>query len=403
MVRTSIKSIGSGIDRLSALPEHLLCRILSELSTKDSVRTSVLSKHWRNLWLHVPVLELETSDFPDNLVFREFIDRFVGFDKEIDLKSFDIFYDVNVLWYDDFLWMIDDVVKRRVCDLMVTNNPYVVNEKLVKMPISLYSCATLVNLNLSFVAMNNLPSESVCLPRVKTLYLHGVKLDGDSILGTLVSSCSVLEDLTVVTHPGDYEKVVCFRSQSVKSFTIESQCEYKDPNVEIDCPRLEYMCIREYQSESFVVHSIGPYAKVDVDIFFEVEYEDPLAISMIRNFLTGISKVREMTISSRTLEVIRGYHSMVKALPQFSNLSSLDALLVESYWELLPVFLGCCINLNSLVVELDGLSEIEEFKVSPLLQDSLSARGFVQQKTPVSVTKTSSERKIAAYFVKKSG
>ena len=41
---------------------------------------------------------------------------------------------------------------------------------------------------------------------------------------------------------------------------------------------------------------------------------------------------------------------MVKALPQFSNLSSLDALLVESYWELLPVFLGCCINLNSLVV-----------------------------------------------------
>jgi len=161
----------------------------------------------------------------------------------------------------------------------------------------------LVNLNLSFVAMNNLPSESVCLPRVKTLYLHGVKLDGDSILGTLVSSCSVLEDLTVVTHPGDYEKVVCFRSQSVKSFTIESQCEYKDPNVEIDCPRLEYMCIREYQSESFVVHSIGPYAKVDVDIFFEVEYEDPLAISMIRNFLTGISKVREMTISSRTLEV----------------------------------------------------------------------------------------------------
>ncbi|EFH62853.1 predicted protein [Arabidopsis lyrata subsp. lyrata] len=160
----------------------------------------------------------------------------------------------------------------------------------------------------------------------------------------------------------------------------------------------------EYQPASIVVHSIGPYAKVNIDVMFEVDYEDPLAITMIRSFLIAISKAREMTISTRTLELIDGYHLKVKELPKFSNLSRLDALLDKSFWDRLPGFLGCCINLNSFVLELDGHSEIEEIKVSPLLQDALSARGFVQLKTPLSVTKTSSEmRKIAAYFVKKSG
>ncbi|CAH8256378.1 unnamed protein product [Arabidopsis lyrata] len=403
MVRT--KTNGSGIDRLSDLPEHLSCRILSHLSTKDSVRTSVLSKHWRNLWLHVPALDLNTIDFPDNLVFKEFIDRFVEFDKELDLKRFEIFYDVNHDHsFDEFLWMIDDVVKRRVCRVTVINNVYVVDETLVTMPLSLYSCATLVNLTLSFVAMNKPQSELVSLPCVKTIYLDAVKFDGDdSILETLVSGCSVLDDLTVIAHPEDYAQVVCVRSRSLKSFTLESQSQYQDPNVVIDCPRLEYMSVRGYQPASIVVHSIGPYAKVNIDVMFEVDYEDPPAITMIRSFLTAISKAHEMTISTRTLELIDGYHLMVNELPKFSNLSRLNAFLDKSFWERLPGFLGCCINLNSFVLELDGPSEIEEIKVSPLLQDALSARGFVQLKTPLSVTRTSSERKLAAYFVKKSG
>ncbi|KAG7585112.1 F-box domain [Arabidopsis thaliana x Arabidopsis arenosa] len=405
MVRTSIKTNGSGLDRLSDLPEHLSCRILSQLSTKDSVRTSVLSKHWRNLWLHVPALDLDTIDFPNNLVFKEFIDRFVEFDKELDLKRFELFYDVNHAHsFDEFLWMIDDVVKRRVGRVTVINNVYVVDETLVTMPLSLYSCATLVNLDLSFVAMNKPQSELVSLPCVKTMHLDAVKFNGDdSILETLISSCSVLDDLTVIAHPGDYAQVVCVRSRSLKSFTLESQSQYQDPDVVIDCPRLEYMSVMEYQPASIVVHSIGPYAKVNIDVMFEVDYEDPLAITMIRSFLIAISKAREMTISTRTLELIDGYYLMGNELPKFSNLSRLNALLDKSFWDRLPGFLGCCINLNSFVLELDGPSEIEEIKVSTLLQDVLSARGFVQLKTPVSVTRTSSERKLAAYFVKKSG
>ncbi|CAH9137594.1 unnamed protein product [Cuscuta epithymum] len=41
-------------DRISAMPNDILCSILSRLDTKDAVRTSVLCSRWRNLYLFLP-------------------------------------------------------------------------------------------------------------------------------------------------------------------------------------------------------------------------------------------------------------------------------------------------------------------------------------------------------------
>lgn len=92
-----------------------------------------------------------------------------------------------------------------------------VEEKLVQMSLSLYSCAMLVDFILYCVVLDHLESELVSLPCVMTMH-EVVKFEFDcvSIQKILISSYLVSDYLTMITHLDGYLKVVSVCSQSLK-------------------------------------------------------------------------------------------------------------------------------------------------------------------------------------------
>lgn len=306
------------IDRLSQLPDSLLCQVLLNIPTKYVVQSSVLSKRWRNLWRYVPGLDLGYGDFPEYDAFVSFVDKFLGFNSESCLQKFKLDDRYLVLKYE-WEWdepdaahvtrWINAVLKRRVQHLHVLESTWQVDKE-GEIPLTVYTCESLVSLKLCDVILAK--PKSVFLPSVKVIYLNVVKFANDWAFEMLISGCPVLESLTIRRSPHDNVKVLRVCSQSLLSFThgghgfdfVEEELV-----VAIDAPRLKTLNLFDQGTDSFIVNNLGSLVKVEMNIAFNLSSEkrfDPNDLpkrNMIRSFLLGISNVKDMVIYSDTLEV----------------------------------------------------------------------------------------------------
>ncbi|CAN6806434.1 unnamed protein product [Brassica oleracea] len=374
----------TGEDMISLLPDHLLCQILSDVPSKTAVVTSVLSTRWRTIWLSTPVLDLHTDDFTNFTAFASFISWFLDFSKgssclhklKLDLVSKRPIQEISIesSWdlafvrgYLDPYYLITDwinkAVTRKVKHLDISF-PWIVE----MMPLSIYTCETLVSLKLQNVPLAD--SQYVSLPRLKTMHLVDNIYASDALLENLVSSCPVLEDLTVV-RKGDtvYNfEVLRVRSQSIKSLVVVLSGRkwwYKACRVAvIDAPGLNYLSLKDNKFTSYVISNLSSSAKVDIDVSFDVERSGQTTLidsskrSAVRSFFSMLSSVRDMTISLTTLE---GMYLYLKhePLPQFPYLIRLHAVLSNSDLGNLPNILESCPNLKSLVLELNNFRKEE--------------------------------------------
>ncbi|KAK9271362.1 hypothetical protein L1049_026952 [Liquidambar formosana] len=190
------------LDKISNLPAHIMDKIFSKLSIKDAVRTSVLSSKWRYKWVTIPHLVfdnqcLSLSSHDQTLLKNKLVNTV---DHVLLLHTGPI--QTFKLSHRDLLGVAD--IDRWILYLSRSSFKEFILEiwkgQRYKLPSCLYSCQTLVHLEL-FNCLLKPPSTFNGFRCLKSLDLQHITMAQD-IFEKLISSCHLLEKLTLMNFEG---------------------------------------------------------------------------------------------------------------------------------------------------------------------------------------------------------
>ncbi|CAN6559752.1 unnamed protein product [Malus baccata var. baccata] len=235
-------------DRISELPEALLCHIVSFLPTTWAVRTTVLSKRWKNRWTSlITNLDFEDSrEFEtdeqgcyDSNCFMNFVDRVFFLRDSLDIKKFRL-----AISYSNDFSRIDAWICIAVMRNVVELDLYISDESGkdfdFEMPQSLFKSKTLTILRVSSSFISYDPPTSGCFPSLKFLHVSADNPYYEKSVEKLFSCCPVLEYLSIHLSLGtDVVHKINVSAHQLKTLEISLDKDNENGNIfYIDAPHL---------------------------------------------------------------------------------------------------------------------------------------------------------------------
>ena len=189
----------SNLDRISALPDSIICHILSFLPTQQSAATTILSKRWKPLWHSVLTLDFDDRNFAGFATFRHFVYSVMltrqtirSFHLKCGLSSRCDPHDINRF--------VPVAVQKGIesISLDFSFTDFYFQIRLDTTFSSVFNCRNLVVLKLKKLLLNVVPQ--FYFPRLKTLHFDSVYPMGYDNEGfnTLVERCPALEELETI-------------------------------------------------------------------------------------------------------------------------------------------------------------------------------------------------------------
>ncbi|XP_062011810.1 F-box/LRR-repeat protein At3g26922-like isoform X2 [Rosa rugosa] len=345
-------------DRISALPDAVLCHILSFLDrTEDAVTTSVLSKRWKKIWASVPSLVFCDEDNPDCVSFVRFVDNVLFFRNSTDIRKFHL-QSCCVKDFARIYGWIGTAIRRNVVELDLSVEDFAGDDdhpRVFELPESVFTCKTLMVLGLSSNFITN-PPTSGCFPSLKSL---NVQIDHpvNKSVEKLFSCCPVLENLRIGGSHGMQrdDPILNFNVSAPELKTLRiywSSCDVYEKccKFHINAPKLENFHLWQDPPTDCFLENSKTLVKVTITLCDPLhdnsaEADHRFAIRGTA-LLAGISSARSLYLSAHRLKKC--------CLPTFDKLSRLELILYNCYyWELLKELLKRSPNLERLVLELN--------------------------------------------------
>lgn len=281
------------VDRISNLPDPILILILSLLSTKEAVQSSLLGKRFRNIWASVPVLDFDFDEFlpddtaledleedEDNLCeYEEKFTKFVGgvfkHREPMNLDSFKLIWNEEESDPTPATAWLDTAAKLKPKFLSV----HIFTENYnFEVPDSVFACESLQELvlHLGFEAIS---PRSVNLPCLKKLTLDSIEIVDEVMLK--LSGLPALEEMLLCYC----QLNICdISSSTLKHLVLDGYHNDKTPpDILICTPNLLHLEVRSWTMGRIKFKKMESLVNAHIH-YQEFADEEPL-------FLTGLSNV----------------------------------------------------------------------------------------------------------------
>ncbi|CAH8269105.1 unnamed protein product [Arabidopsis lyrata] len=373
------------MDRVSTLPDGVLCHILSFLPTKQAALSSVLSKSWLNLWKLVPNLDIDDSEFlhPEEgkgerdeirQSFVDFVDRVLALQRDSPIKKFSL-KSITCVHPDHVNRWISTVLQRGVSDLaLFIDFSFEDIEDGYNLPNEMFVSRTLVELKIRSERYVDWWRRDVggrdrgsVLPMLKTL-----DIDSEFIycgeMERFLPSFPVLEKLRMADMEWT-ESDETVSSASLKKLSIHGTgCEgFRNPkSISFDTPSLLSFNYSDLVAEDYPLVNMKALFEARInfivtenqikrvrapndDSLEDDEGDVILRFGNVVKLMNGIQSVQKLYLTADTLEVLS---LCCESVPLFNNLKTLGITSEEDRgWQAMPVILRKCPYIEFLLVE----------------------------------------------------
>ncbi|CAO2833512.1 unnamed protein product [Amaranthus hypochondriacus] len=371
------------VDRISGLPDEILCHILSFIPTKYAVATSVLSTRWKYLWTSVPVLNFDVrlhggfcsvinlyANPGSETTFQNFVNRVMLLNDISNIQKFRLIHKCHHSPAPICTWLhvaISDNILELELDFYFS-----VQKENMKLPKKLFISNTLRVLKLSRMSLS-IPS-LICLPNLKILEIRSVVGLDDHYTQILLAGCLVLEKLVIEETARENPRVIDISISTLRSFSfsykfvIDAWVDFPYKFV-INAPNLEYFHVKGYMSDKFVVKSLATLIDAHLDLRYTtlISDYDNLCHQHVCDLFKGIGNAKFLSLSNDMVRLLCTAND--PNLPRFSNLRKLAlGIGVDICWKRLATeFIKCSPNLDVLTLDnkLGLIRDIDEMRKNP--------------------------------------
>ncbi|KAF8012093.1 hypothetical protein BT93_I0272 [Corymbia citriodora subsp. variegata] len=305
----------SSVDYISKLPDAIILHIFSFLTTKDAMKTSVLSKQWRYKWTANPHISFSMSFCANRTKFRSFL----AFMKAVRLrctaikvKSF--LFDAPYAPYlassrqertdtvgPTLDWWLHFAVKHNIEEVSMIlrkDNEYA-------LPQFVFRCTTLVSFHVSCCHISMMVA--VKWTSLKRLHIDHAELKDDAMM-RILSGCPVLEFFELKRCWGF--KHVKIESRGLKELVIDSH-RFRGAEIlilKISAPHLlKFRLLGDSKRGEFKVDKISSLVEAELNFSIKTDALQAQAqahAEFVKRLVENLHPISKLVMGSWCLQVL---------------------------------------------------------------------------------------------------